>query len=180
MIKMHFEPAGYSFFLLATKKNMHYNVYIMILLIVACAKNNVIGKDGRIPWDLPQDRQNFKKLTSGNVVIMGRRTFEEIFVKFGRGLPDRETIVVSKNHDFNGEQLCTARSLEDAIAFAKKQFPSKDIFICGGESIYREAISKKLVEKMYITKVDQEIEGDTFFPQFDEKEFDITYFDKGC
>ena len=148
----------------------------MILLIVACAKNNVIGKNGRIPWDLPEDRKRFKELTTGNVVIMGRRTFEEIFAKFGRGLPDRETIVVSKNHDFDGEQLCTARSLDEAIAVAREKFPSKDIFICGGESIYREAISKKLVEKMYITKVDLEIDGDTFFPQFDENEFDVVYF----
>ena len=148
----------------------------MILLIVACAKNNVIGKNGRIPWDLPEDRKRFKELTTGNVVIMGRRTFEEIFARFGRGLPDRETIVVSKNHDFDGEQLCTARSLDEAIAVAREKFPSKDIFICGGESIYREAISKKLVEKMYITKVDLEIDGDTFFPQFDENEFDVVYF----
>ena len=148
----------------------------MISLIVACAKNNVIGNKGRIPWDLPEDRQRFKKLTLGSVVIMGRRTFEEIFEKFGRGLPERETIVVSKNHDFTGEQLCTARSLEEAISFAKKQFPQKDIFICGGESIYKEAIAKKLVEKMYITKVDLEPEGDTFFPQFDESEFDVVYF----
>ena len=148
----------------------------MISLIVACAKNNVIGNKGRIPWDLPEDRQRFKKLTLGSVVIMGRRTFEEIFEKFGRGLPERETIVVSKNHDFAGEQLCTVRSLEEAISFAKKQFPQKDIFICGGESIYKEAIAKKLVEKMYITKVDLEPEGDTFFPQFDESEFDVVYF----
>ena len=148
----------------------------MISLIVACAKNNVIGNKGRIPWDLPEDRQRFKKLTLGSVVIMGRRTFEEIFEKFGRGLPERETIVISKNHDFAGEQFCTARSLEEAISFTKKQFPQKDIFICGGESIYKEAIAKKLVEKMYITKVDLEPEGDTFFPQFDESDFDVVYF----
>lgn len=148
----------------------------MISLIVACAKNNVIGNKGHIPWDLPEDRQRFKKLTLGSVVIMGRRTFEEIFDKFGRGLPDRETIVVSKTQDFNGEQLYTARSLEDALLLAQKNFSEKDIFICGGESIYKEAITKKLVEKMYITKVNLEPEGDTFFPQFDESEFEVVYF----
>ena len=148
----------------------------MISLIAAVAKNNVIGNKGHIPWDLPEDRQRFKELTLGSVLVMGRRTFEEIFEKFGRGLPERETIVVSKNHDFAGEQFSTARSLEEAISFAKKQFPQKDIFICGGESIYKEAIAKKLVEKMYITKVDLEPEGDTFFPQFDESEFDVVYF----
>ncbi len=148
----------------------------MISLIVACAKNNVIGNKGHIPWDLPEDRQRFKKLTLGSVVIMGRRTFEEIFEKFGGGLPDRETIVVSKTQDFNGEQLYTARSLEDALLLAQKNFSEKDIFICGGESIYKEAITKKLVEKMYITKVNLEPEGDTFFPQFDESEFEVVYF----
>ena len=148
----------------------------MICLSVAYAKNRVIGYKGRIPWNLKEDQLRFKKLTLGSVVIMGRNTFQEIFDKFGRGLPERETIVVSKNHDFNGEQLRTARSLDEAIAVAKQKFPSKDIFICGGESIYREAISKKLVEKMYITKVDLEVEGDAFFPQFDENEFDVVYF----
>lgn len=148
----------------------------MISLIVACAKNNVIGNKGHIPWDLPEDRQRFKKLTLGSVVIMGRRTFEEIFDKFGRGLPDRETIVVSKTQDFNGVQLYTVRSLEDALLLAQKNFSEKDIFICGGESIYKEAITKKLVEKMYITKVNLEPEGDTFFPQFDESEFEVVYF----
>ena len=148
----------------------------MICLSVAYAKNRVIGYKGRIPWNLKEDQLRFKKLTLGSVVIMGRNTFQEIFDKFGRGLPERETIVVSKNHDFNGVQLCTARSLDEAIAVAKQKFPSKDVFICGGESIYREAISKKLVEKMYITKVDLEVEGDAFFPQFDENEFDVVYF----
>ena len=148
----------------------------MICLSVAYAKNRVIGYKGGIPWNLKEDQLRFKKLTLGSVVIMGRNTFQEIFDKFGRGLPERETIVVSKNHDFNGEQLRTARSLDEAIAVAKQKFPSKDIFICGGESIYREAISKKLVEKMYITKVDLEVEGDAFFPQFDENEFDVVYF----
>ena len=148
----------------------------MICLSVAYAKNRVIGYKGGIPWNLKEDQLRFKKLTLGSVVIMGRNTFQEIFDKFGRGLPEKETIVVSKNHDFNGEQLRTARSLDEAIAVAKQKFPSKDIFICGGESIYREAISKKLVEKMYITKVDLEVEGDAFFPQFDENEFDVVYF----
>ena len=148
----------------------------MISLIVACAKNNVIGNKGHIPWDLPEDRQRFKKLTLGSVLIMGRRTFQEIYDKFGAGLPGRETIVISTTQNYYGENYRTVSNLQQAIDLAKNQFPEKDIFICGGESVYREAINQKLVEKMYITKVDLEPEGDTFFPQFDENDFEVVYF----
>ena len=148
----------------------------MISLIVACAKNNVIGNKGHIPWDLPEDRQRFKKLTLGSVLIMGRRTFQEIYDKFGAGLSGRETIVISTTQNYYGENYRTVSNLQQAIDLAKNQFPEKDIFICGGESVYREAINQKLVEKMYITKVDLEPEGDTFFPQFDENDFEVVYF----
>ena len=148
----------------------------MISLIVACAKNNVIGNKGRIPWDLPEDRQRFKELTLGSVVIMGRRTFAEIFEKFGKGLPGRETIVISGTQNYDGENYRTVATLPAAIEFAQNHFPKKEIFICGGEQVYREAIEKKLVKKMYITKVNLEVEGDTFFPDFDEKDFDVVYF----
>ena len=150
----------------------------MINLIVAYAKNRVIGNKGCIPWNLKEDQLRFKELTTGSVVIMGRRTFAEIFEKFGRGLPGRETIVVSKNHDFNGEQFSTARSLAEAIALVKKNFPQKDIFICGGESIYREAMEKNLAEKLYITEIDLEVEGDAFFPEFCKDDFTIEEIQK--
>lgn len=150
----------------------------MINLIVAYAKNRVIGNKGRIPWNLKEDQLRFKKLTLGNVVIMGRRTFEEIFKKFGRGLPGRETIVVSKNHNLQGEQFCTAHSLNDAIFLAQKIFPQKDIFICGGESIYREAMEKNLAEKLYITEIDLEVDGDAFFPAFNKADFAIEEIQK--
>ena len=148
----------------------------MISLIVACAKNNVIGNKGHIPWDLPEDRKRFKELTLGGVLIMGRLTFQEIYDKFGSGLPGRETIVISGSQKYQGENYRTVVSLQDAINLAKEQFPKKEIFICGGESVYREAINQKLVEKMYITKVDLEPEGDTFFPEFDERNFEVVYF----
>ena len=118
----------------------------MISLIVACAKNNVIGNKGRIPWDLPEDRQRFKKLTLGSVVIMGRKTFAEIFEKFGAGLPGRETIVISNTQNYTGENYRTVAGFEQAITTAEKLFPEKNIFICGGESVYKDAISKNIVE----------------------------------
>ena len=74
----------------------------MISLIVAYAHNNVIGNKGCIPWDLPDDREHFKKLTLGSVVIMGRRSFEEIYKKFGKGLPGRETIILSRSQNLKG------------------------------------------------------------------------------
>ncbi len=130
----------------------------MISLIVAYDKNRVIGNNGRIPWNIPGEQKRFRDLTIGNVVIMGRRTFEEI----GRPLPGRTTIVISKSADFTGENCFTARSLSEAIKIAG----DRDIFISGGAALYAEALP--LCERLYITEIDSEFEGDTFFPFFDE------------
>lgn len=131
----------------------------MICLIAAYSKNRVIGKSGNIPWNLKNEKKRFKALTTGNVVIMGRITYEEI----GHPLPDRCNIVVSKKGD--------APDLMSAISLAQETFPGKDIYISGGARLYNEAISSGIVEKMYITEIDAEIEGDVFFPQFDESQF---------
>jgi dihydrofolate reductase len=145
----------------------------MISLIVAYAHNNVIGNDGRIPWDLPDDREHFKKLTLGSVVVMGRRTFEEIYKKFGAGLPGRETIVISKTQNFQGENYRTVISLQAALELAQSQFPEKEIFICGGESVYREAITQNLAQTLYLTEIDADIPGDAYFPDFDKNKYNI-------
>lgn len=145
----------------------------MISLIVAYAHNNVIGNKGRIPWDIPDDREHFKQLTLGSIVVMGRRTFEEIYKKFGAGLPGRETIVISKTTNYEGANYRTVISLEKALELAQSLFPQKEIFICGGESVYKEAIESKLVNKMYITEIDADISGDAFFPEFDIADFEI-------
>ena len=135
----------------------------MIGLIVARSKNNVIGKEGKIPWRIKGEQKQFKELTTGNCVIMGRKSYEEI----GHPLPNRLNIIVSKTADFQGENLLTARSLKEAIALAG----DRDIYISGGYGLFREAIP--LVDKMYITEVDLEVEGgDTFFPDFDPDEFE--------
>ena len=143
----------------------------MISLIVAYAHNNVIGNNGRIPWDLPDDREHFKKLTLGSVVIMGRRTFEEIYKKFGAGLPGRETIVISKTQNFQGKNYRTVISLQAALELAQSQFPEKEIFICGGESVYREAITQNLAQTLYLTEIDADIPGDAYFPDFDKNDY---------
>ena len=128
----------------------------MIALIVARAENGVIGADGRIPWHIPGEQKRFRELTTGNTVIMGRRTYEEI----GRPLPNRDTVVVSRTARFEGERCRTAASLSEAIAMSR----TEDIFICGGAALYKEAIP--LVDVMYITEIHASIEGDTFFPEF--------------
>lgn len=134
----------------------------MIGLIVAHAKNRVIGYEGRIPWKIKGEQQRFKELTTGNVVIMGRRSYEEI----GHPLPGRTTIVVSTTKVFHSDHCMTASSLSEAILMAG----NNNIFICGGTSLYKEALS--FVDKMYITEIDLDIEGDTYFPDFDEALFE--------
>lgn len=133
----------------------------MIALIVAFAKSQVIGNKGHIPWKIKGEQRRFKELTTGNVVIMGRRSYEEI----GKPLPNRTTIVVSNTKNFDGENCLTAKSLTDAIRMAG----DKDIYISGGAKLYEEALP--LVKKMYITEIDCDIEGDTYFPSFEEELF---------
>lgn len=133
----------------------------MIALIVAYANNQVIGNKGYIPWKIKGEQKRFRELTTGNVVIMGRRSYEEI----GRPLPNRTTIVVSSTKKFDGENCFTAKSLEEAIEIAG----DRDIYISGGARLYEEALP--IVDKMYITEINCEIEGDTYFPQFDKEQF---------
>lgn len=133
----------------------------MIALIAALSKNRVIGKEGRIPWKIKGEQKRFKELTTGNVVIMGRRSYEEI----GRPLPGRITIVVSSTKDFTGENCYTARSLFEAIRLAG----DRDIFVSGGAGLYEEALP--IADRLYITEIDDFFDGDTYFPAFDEKDY---------
>ena len=142
----------------------------MVGLIVARSKNNVIGKNGQIPWRIKGEQKQFKELTTGNVVVMGRKSYEEI----GHPLPNRLNIIVSRTEKFEGENLMTATSVQEAIALAK----DANIFISGGYGLYKEAIP--FVDKMYITEVDLEVEdGDVFFPEFDPNDFDIEIGETG-
>ena len=135
----------------------------MVGLIVARSKNNVIGKNGQIPWRIKGEQKQFKELTTGNVVVMGRKSYEEI----GHPLPNRLNIIVSKTKKFEGENLLTAASVQEAVELAG----DKDIYISGGYGLYKEAIP--FVDKMYITEVDLVVEdGDVFFPEFDADEFE--------
>ncbi|MDE6749427.1 MAG: dihydrofolate reductase [Lachnospiraceae bacterium] len=142
----------------------------MIGLIVARSKNNVIGKNGQIPWKIKGEQKQFRELTTGNVVIMGRKSYEEI----GHPLPNRMNIVVSGSTNFTGENLLTVKSLKEAIEAAG----DADVYVSGGYGLFKEAIP--MVDKMYITEIDMEIEdGDVFFPEFDKSDFDMTVGETG-
>lgn len=134
----------------------------MLALIVAHTRNRVIGRDGRLPWNIPGDLHRFRDLTMGNAVIMGRVTYEEI----GHPLPGRLNIVVSRTQRYEGENLLTASSLNEAIALAG----DRRAFISGGARLFQEALP--LVDVMYITEIDADVSGDVFFPEFDASQFD--------
>lgn len=150
----------------------------MLGLIAAYSRNRVIGKNGTIPWDIPGEKSLFKRLTTGNIVIMGRRTYEDI----GMPLPDRTNIIVSKSmYGSNNETgIYVAGSFDEALNIAGnisrdanvQLEECMDIYIAGGESLYREAMP--LVDIMYITEIEIDIEGDTYFPEFDTTMFCIT------
>lgn len=133
----------------------------MIALIVAMAKNNVIGNKGKIPWRIKGEQRRFKELTTGKIIVMGKRSFEEI----GRPLPNRKTILISNTIKYEKENCTTAASLEEALELAGNE----DVFIAGGERLYKEALP--LADRLYITLVDIMVEGDTYFPEFNENEF---------
>lgn len=131
----------------------------MIAIIAAYDKHKVIGKNGKIPWNIEGEQKRFKHLTVGNAVIMGRRTYEEI----GRPLLDRINIILSSGSYFDG--CINVRSLDEAIRAAG----DRDIYISGGSEIYKASLP--FAEKLYITEIDAEFDGDTYFPDFDESKF---------
>ena len=129
-------------------------------IIVAIGNNWQIGLNNKLPWNLKGDMAHFKSITSGNTVIMGRKTFDSI----GKPLPNRKNIVVSKNKNFFEEGYFVANSIESALNLSKND---KEVFICGGEEVYREIIKNYKVDKIYLTIVDYDGEADSFFPKFD-------------
>lgn len=132
---------------------------MQISLIVAMGHSRQIGIDGRIPWHLPSDLQNFKKLTMGHTLIFGRKTFESI----GRPLPGRKTIVLTRDSKFNAPACIVASNIKDALLLARKAGES-EVFIAGGAQIYEEALDH--VNRMYLSLVDYDGEADTYFPEY--------------
>lgn len=133
-----------------------------ISLIVAMTRARVIGRDGGLPWHLPADLKRFKSLTMGKPMIMGRRTFESL----GRTLPGRRHIVISRNPDYKLAGAGVVTSLDAALESAAD---ADEVSIIGGAEIFREALPR--ADRLYVTLVDAQIEGDTFFPTYNENEW---------
>ena len=134
----------------------------MITIIAAIGNNNELGKGNDLIWHLPADLQRFKKRTTGHAIIMGRNTFESI----GKPLPNRRSIIITRNTSYQKEGCEIVHSLEDAIKLIEDQ---DDAFIIGGAQIYKEAMEKNVVDQLDITKVHQDFEADVFFPTIDSK-----------
>ncbi|PCI40116.1 MAG: hypothetical protein COB53_01935 [Elusimicrobia bacterium] len=138
---------------------------MIISLIAAVSDNSVIGKDNALPWGLHEDLKRFKSLTVGHTIVMGRRTYESI----GRALPRRRNVILTTNPDWKAEDADRAGSLAEAIGMASVANET-ELFIIGGERVYRDAMSR--ADRIYLTRVSGEFEGDAFFPEFDASQFD--------
>ena len=144
----------------------------MLSLIVAIANNNVIGKGNALIWHLPNDLKRFKEITSEKTIIMGRKTFESL----GRILPKRKHVVLCKSGCLNIDDE-RVEIVKDIAELDKYINDDEEHFLIGGATIYKLLLDK--VNKMYITYIYEDFEGDAFFPEFDEKEWEIVDKEKG-
>ena len=129
----------------------------MITIIAAIGKNNELGKDNDLIWHLPADLKRFKRVTTGHTIIMGRNTFESI----GKPLPNRRSVIITRNKEYTQEGCDVVHSLEEAIQLIDA---NEDAFIIGGAQIYKEAMGKGFVDQLDITQVHEAFEADVFFP----------------
>lgn len=144
----------------------------MFSIVAAISENNVIGKDNKLLWNLPEDLKRFKQLTAGHTIIMGRKTFESI----GRVLPNRKHIVITRDESYkvDNANVEIINNIEDLDKYIDSE---EEFFIIGGAIIYRQFMSK--VNKMYITKINQKFQGDAYFPIINEQEWKVIERTKG-
>lgn len=140
---------------------------MIISLVVAASENNVIGKDNQLLWHLPRDMKFFKNVTWGMPVVMGRKTFESLGSKPLKG---RKNIVITRKHGWKGEGVEVANSVDEAVALAESK-NYKEAFIIGGGEIYMLAFEK--ANKIFITRVHADLEGDTYFPVIEKKDWEL-------
>ena len=138
-------------------------------ILAAMAANRVIGRDGAIPWHIPNDLKRFKRLTTGSAVIMGRRTHASI----GRLLPDRENIVLTRDADAVRAGATRAEDLGAAVRAALERHGRA--WLIGGEAIYREGLERDLVDELHLTRLDRAVEGDTHFPEWPADRFALAH-----
>lgn len=141
----------------------------MISIIAALNEKNVIGKDNKLPWHIPEDLQNFKMLTAGHTVVMGKNTYESTLAYLNKPLPNRNNIVVSRTLKDERVEIC--QSVNEAVELAKKY--NKPIWILGGQRIYKDALS--IADEMYLSHVHNTIEGDTYFPEYNVDDWKVVY-----
>jgi len=141
---------------------------VAITIIVAKSNNGIIGKDGDLPWRLPEDLKRFKRLTTGNIVVMGRKTYDSI----GRPLPNRKNIVISRNTSLRIEGVEVEYDLIDVL----KRNQEENVYVIGGGQIYVDALP--FTEKLEVTEVDVELVGDTSFPEIDSSQWKEIFREK--
>lgn len=144
----------------------------MISLLVAMSRNHVIGINNDLPWHLPDDLQYFKKTTTGNTIIMGRKTYESI----GRPLPNRRNVVITRGNDEFPEEVEVIRDLETVKKWNEEN-PKDHLFVIGGGVIFDQVLP--FADCLYITWIDEDFEGDTYFPKFSLSEWELTSKTKG-
>ena len=142
---------------------------MIILLIAAVSENNVIGKDNNLPWHLPTDMKYFRDTTMGHCVIMGRKNYDSIPLKY-RPLDGRTNIVVTRQKDFKADGCIVVNSIEDALKECKKKNET-EAFIIGGADIYNQTMD--IADKIHYTKIHHTFEGDAFFPVIDESKWKL-------
>ncbi len=139
---------------------------IILSLLVAADENNVIGKDNKLPWHLPNDLKYFKNLTWGMPILMGRKTFESI----GKALPGRKSIVITRNKNWQKENVDVVHSIGEAIEKAK-EYDVKEIFVIGGAEIFQTSFDK--AHRIYLTRIHHEFDGDVFFPEVPQSKWKL-------
>jgi dihydrofolate reductase len=142
---------------------------VKLALIVAVARDGVIGRDNAIPWNLPEDARRFRAVTMGHPVVMGRRTWDSLPERF-RPLPGRRNVVVTRNPEWSADGADRAGSLDEALALLEG---APQAFVIGGAELYAEALAR--ADELVVTEIDAEVEGDVYFPPWDRSEFRETF-----
>jgi dihydrofolate reductase len=135
----------------------------LISLLVAMDKNRLIGVNNQLPWRLPADLAYFKKVTMGHPIVMGRKTFESI----GKPLPGRKNIIITRNPHYQAENCEVYNSLSEAV----QQYQDENVFVIGGAQIFNESLP--FADKLYVTFIDHEFTGDTYFPEINWSEWEL-------
>ncbi|WP_153462684.1 dihydrofolate reductase [Sediminibacillus terrae] len=139
----------------------------MISLLYAMDRNRVIGYQNDLPWRLPNDLKFFKQMTTGNTIIMGRKTFTSM----GGPLPNRENVILTKDRSFQADGCLILHSVEEILTWSEKE-PEIELFVIGGSEIFRQILP--FADRMYMTFIDETFPGDTFFPAYDERDWKLS------